>query len=164
MMGCGKTSIGKRLAARLNMPFVDADSEIELAAGLSVAEIFARLGEAEFRNGERRVIARLITDTPKIIATGGGAFIDPETRALVLEKTDAIWLHATLEVLVERTARRSTRPLLKNGNPRQILSDLAAIREPIYGLAPLHVSSGAGSHEKTIEIIIEALRARERRK
>ncbi len=163
MMGCGKTSIGKRLAARLGVAFVDADDEIEKAADMSVAEIFAKHGEADFRRGERRVIARLMTDTPRVIATGGGAFADAETRALVLAKSDAVWLYAPLDVLVERTARRDTRPLLQNGDPRKILANLMEIREPFYQEAPLHVSSGRSPHEKTIELIVLALTAREQR-
>ncbi len=164
MMGCGKTSIGKRLAARLGVPFVDADSEIEQAAGLSITEIFAKLGEAEFRNGERRVIARLMTDAPAVIATGGGAFVDPDTRALVLTKADAVWLHAPLDVLVERTARRSTRPLLQTSDPRGVLETLLNARMPFYIQAPLHVSSGRGPQEKTVELIVQALAARQQTK
>jgi shikimate kinase len=164
MMGSGKTSIGKRLAARLGVAFVDADDEIERAADMSIPEIFAKHGEPEFRRGERRVIARLITDTPRVIATGGGAFADADTRALVLERADAVWLHAPLDVLVERTSRRDTRPLLQNGDPRDILAKLMEIREPFYQEAPLHVTSGRNPHEKTVEIIVLALIAREQRR
>lgn len=157
MMGSGKTTVGRRLATRLHVPFVDADEEIEAAAGLSIAEIFAKLGEPAFRDGERRVIARLITDTPQVIATGGGAFINDATRALILAKADTIWLKAPLEVLVERTTRRKSRPLLQNGDPRSILAALLSQREHIYAQAPIHVSSMRQPHERTVDSILAIL-------
>lgn len=157
MMGVGKTSIGKRLAHRLGLPFVDADHEIVEAAGLSIPEIFNRFGEAHFRDGERRVIARLFDDTRKVIATGGGAFINDETRALMLDRAVVIWLDADLETLIERTARKSDRPLLAQGDPREVLTRLAKERNPIYAQAHIHVKSQSNPHETTLEKILEAL-------
>jgi len=160
LMGVGKSTVGKRLAARLELPFVDADHEIEAAAGLSVAEIFERFGEAHFRDGERRVIARLIEDEPKVIAAGGGAFMQPDTRKLILDRAIAIWLDADIDVLTERVRRRSgTRPLLNGRDERQVLTDLAAKRNPIYALAPIHIRSEAMPHEETVEAIVKALSA-----
>ncbi len=159
LMGVGKTTIGRRLAARLELPFVDADAEIETASGMPVAEIFERFGEAHFRDGERRVIARLIDGAPKVIATGGGAFIDPGTRALILARTLAVWLDADIATLVERVKRRETRPLLKGKNPAQVLTALAAVRNPIYAEAPIHVGSKRGPHGETVDQIIAALAA-----
>ena len=124
LMGAGKTSVGKRLAARLGRPFVDADAEVEAAAGGSVAEIFARLGEAAFRDGERRVMARLLDGQPSVLAAGGGAFIDPATRALVAAKGISLWLRADLEILVRRTQGRDHRPLLNAGNPKDVLKKM----------------------------------------
>lgn len=159
-MGVGKSTVGKRLAARLALPFIDADHEIEAAAGLSVAEIFERFGEAHFRDGERRVIARLIEDEPKVIAAGGGAFMQPDTRKLILDRAIAIWLDADIDVLTERVRRRSgTRPLLNGRDERQVLTDLAAKRNPIYALAPIHIRSEAMPHEETVEAIVKALSA-----
>ena len=136
LMGTGKSTVGKRLAARLHLPFVDADQ----------------------RHGERRVLARLIDGKPKVIATGGGAFMQPETRALILEKTIAIWLDADIDVLVERVGRRDgSRPLLANRDPRQVLTELAAIRNPVYALAPIHVRSEPQPHEATVDAIMGAL-------
>jgi shikimate kinase len=161
LMGTGKSTVGKRLAARLHLPFVDADNEIERAAGLSIPEIFERFGESEFRDGERRVIARLIDGRPKVIATGGGAFMQDDTRALILERTTAIWLDADLDVLAERVGRRDgSRPLLRNRDPRQALEELAAIRNPIYALAPVHVRSQPLPHEATVDNILQALGSR----
>lgn len=157
MMGVGKTSIGKRLAAYLNMRFVDADDEIEKAAGLSIAEIFEKFGESYFRDGERRVIARLIDGPPKIIATGGGAFIDPSTRALILERATSIWLDADIKVLAERVARRSHRPLLKDRDPVEVLSELGKVRNPLYAAADFHIRSDTSPHARTVENILKAL-------
>lgn len=158
LMGSGKSTVGKRLAARLRLPFIDADNEIEAAAGLSIPEIFERFGEAHFRDGERRVIARLIDGTPKVIATGGGAFMNDETRALILERATAVWLDADIDVLAERVGRRDgSRPLLKNRDARQALAELAAIRNPVYALAPIHIYSQPVPHEATVEAIIKAL-------
>ena len=157
LMGVGKTTVGRRLAKRLNLDFVDADEEIERAAGLSVEEIFDRFGEAYFRDGERRVIARLLDGERQIIATGGGAFMNDETRALILEKAIAIWLDADLDTLVKRVARRDTRPLLKSGDPAKILAELAVVRNPVYATAHIHVMGNDSPHETTVENIIEAL-------
>jgi shikimate kinase len=158
LMGVGKTTLGRRLAARFGLPFVDADHEIEEAAGLSIPEIFERFGESHFRDGERRVIARLIDGTPKVIATGGGAFIQEDTRKLILDKAIAIWLDADIETLVERVKRREgTRPLLNNRDERQALSELAAIRNPIYALAPIKIRSQTQPHDVTVDAIVKAL-------
>lgn len=157
LMGAGKTTIGKRLAARLKVNFVDTDAEIEVAAGHTVAEIFEKYGEKEFRDGERRVIARLLTSEPQVLATGGGAFIDPETRANVKAGAYSIWLNAGLDLLVDRVGRRNTRPLLKTGEPRQILDRLLAERGPIYAEADLMIESDSGPHENVVDNIIEAL-------
>ncbi len=158
LMGVGKTTVGKRLAARLGLPFVDADHAIEEAAGLSVAEIFERYGEAYFRDGERRVIARLIEGPPKVIATGGGAFMNPDTRALILTRATAIWLDADIDTLAERVARRQgARPLLKDRDPRATLAALAETRNPLYALAPIHVKSQAQPHDIAVNAILEAL-------
>ena len=156
-MGVGKSTIGRRLSVRLGMPFVDADTEIETASGLSVAEIFERYGEAHFRDGERRVIARLIEGPPKVIATGGGAFIQDETRALILSRAVAVWLDADLPTLIDRVARRSHRPLLTGRDPGQVLAELARVRNPIYAQAPIHVSSKASPHEITVAAIVALL-------
>ncbi len=158
LMGAGKTTLGKRLAARLNLPFVDADEEIERAAGLSIAEIFARFGEPAFRDGERRVIARLISGPVQVIATGGGAFVDAQTRALILASGIAIWLQADIDVLVERTARRDTRPLLKTGDPKVVLTDLLHQRTPAYAQAHIHVKSGRGPHDASVDTILAAVK------
>ncbi|WP_164158051.1 shikimate kinase [Sandarakinorhabdus rubra] len=159
LMGAGKSSIGKRLAARLGLPFVDADDEIETAAGMTIAEMFERFGEAHFRDGERRVIARLIDGTPKVIATGGGAFMADDTRALILARTLAVWLDADVATLVERVKKRGHRPLLKGRDPGEVLAQLAAVRNPVYALAPIRIASRAGPHQDTVEAIIGALAA-----
>lgn len=157
MMGAGKSTVGRRLAARLGLPFVDADEEIATAAGMTIPEIFARFGEQAFRDGERRVIARLIEEGPRVIATGGGAFMNEETRRLILDKATAVWLDADLDVLVERVSRREGRPLLEGKDPRTVLTDLARVRNPVYALAPHRVVSAQGPHEHTVEKIVEAL-------
>ncbi len=157
LMGAGKTTIGRRLAARLGLPFVDADAEIETASGMTINEIFERFGEAHFRDGERRVIARLIDGAPKVIATGGGAFIQPDTRALILERTLAVWLDAEIATLIDRVRRRDTRPLLKGRDPGEVLRELARVRNPIYALAPIRIGSRAGPHVDTVNAIVSAL-------
>ena len=157
LMGVGKTTVGRRLAKQMGLAFVDADEEIERAAGLTVEEIFDRFDEDYFRDGERRVIARLMEGERQVIATGGGAFMNDETRALILEKAIAIWLDADLDTLVKRVARRNTRPLLKSGDPAKILADLAATRNPVYATAHIHVMGNDSPHEITVEKIIEAL-------
>lgn len=157
LMGAGKTSVGKRLAARLHLPFRDADAEIEAAAGCSIEEIFERYGEAEFRAGERRVIARLLEEPVHVLATGGGAYMDPETRALIRARGISIWLRAELDVLVARTARRTHRPLLKQGDPRVILERLIAQRYPDYAEADVIVDSEDVPPEATAERVLAAL-------
>ncbi len=157
MMGVGKSTIGRRLASRLGLPFVDADEEIAAAADLSISEIFERYGEEEFRDGERRVIARLLEQGRKVIATGGGAFMNEETRRLILSEAVAVWLDADINVLVERVSRRDGRPLLKDKDPLVVLTDLAKVRNPVYAQAPIHVKSGEGPHEMTVNRIVEAL-------
>lgn len=159
LMGVGKSTIGRRLATRLRLPFVDSDDEIAQASAMTAGETFERFGEAAFRDGERRVITRLIDGERKIIATGGGAFVNDETRALILAETHAVWLNADIGILAERVARRDTRPLVKNGDPYEILSGLAEKRNVYYAQAPIHVKSDAGAHEATVNRIIEALAA-----
>ncbi|WP_086619795.1 shikimate kinase [Erythrobacter tepidarius] len=157
LMGVGKSTVGRKLASLLRRDFVDADEAIVEAAQLSIPEIFEQFGEHYFRDGERRVIARLIEEGHGVIATGGGAFVDPSTRALILERTIAVWIDADIDTLVERTARRNTRPLLSNGNPREILTRLAAERAPFYAQAPIRVVSENGPHAETARAIIEAI-------
>ena len=159
MMGVGKSTVGRRLAARLGLSFVDADEEIEKAAGMTITEIFARYGEPHFRDGERRVIGRLMDGAPKVIATGGGAFIQDETRGLILDHATAVWLDADIDILVDRVSRRESRPLLQGRDHRAVLIDLAAIRNPFYALAPIHVKSAAAPHDVTVERIMEQLTA-----
>ena len=159
LMGCGKTTIGRRLADRLSLPFMDSDHEIEKAAALSVSEIFEKMGESTFRAGERRVIERLLTEGPKVLATGGGAFMDEDTRALIKDKAISVWLDADINVLVERTARRDTRPLLKNGNPAEILKELSRKRRPIYQEADIHIKSSSGSHDIVVRRLLKAIKS-----
>ena len=157
LMGSGKSTIGRRLAQRLGMAFADADDEIERAAGMTISDIFAKFGEAHFRDGERRVIARMLAGKPRVLATGGGAFINEETRALILRDSLCIWLDADIPTLVERTARRNHRPLLKGRDAGQVLRELAAVRNPIYAEAHLRVSSAASPHDHTVRAILEEL-------
>ncbi|MFZ1989774.1 MAG: shikimate kinase [Alphaproteobacteria bacterium] len=157
LMGAGKTTIGRKLAARLGMRFVDADEEIERAAGLSVKDIFAKYGEAEFRSGERRVIARLLQEPPLVLATGGGAFMDTETRTQILAHAISVWLKADLDLLERRVARRNTRPLLNTGNPREILARLMAERYPVYAEANVAVEARDQPQSAMVQAIIEAL-------
>lgn len=159
LMGAGKTKIGRRVAARLDLPFFDSDDEIEAAAGETIEEIFANRGEAVFRAGERRVIARLLDGPVHVLATGGGAFMDPETRALIARRGLSVWLRAELDILAARVARRTDRPLLKDGDPRAILGALIARRYPVYAEAELVVDSGEGSVESTAARVIAALAA-----
>ena len=158
LMGAGKSAIGRRLAQRLRLPFVDADDEIERAAGCSISEFFERFGEAEFRNGERRVISRLLEGPPHVLSTGGGAYIDPATRALMREKALTVWLRADLDVLFDRVKKRAHRPLLRQGDPREILRRLMEQRYPIYAESDLVVESTAQPADRTTEQVIEALR------
>ena len=162
LMGAGKTSVGRRLATRLGVSFVDADTEIETAAGCTISEIFERHGEAAFRDGERRVIVRLLDDQPGVLGTGGGAFLDPVTRATVAEKGISVWLRADLDVLTARCARRNNRPLLWHGDPREILDRLIDERYPVYAEADIVVDSVNGPHDAVVDKIIEALAARDK--
>lgn len=158
LMGAGKSSVGKRLAQRLGLPFVDADTEIEAAAGMTIAEIFAQHGEPHFREGERKVIARLLEGPPKVLATGGGAFMDPETRRLVRQRGRSVWLKAELDVLVRRCARRTHRPLLNQGSDlATTLKRLMDLRYPVYAEADLTVESHDGPHERVVEAIVDRL-------
>lgn len=157
LMGVGKSTVGRRLAKRLALPFVDSDEEIERAADHEIREIFDRFGEASFRDGERRVLRRLVSGERKVIATGGGAFLDPETRALILERCIAVWLEAEVETLAERVTRRGHRPLLVGKDPLPFLRELAEARNPVYAEAHLRVRSEAGPHERTVERILEVL-------
>jgi len=163
MMGAGKSSIGKRLAARLGIPFVDADAEIEAAAGMTISEIFARHGESYFRTGEARVIARLLEGGPQVLATGGGAFMNEDTRASIGAKGISVWLKADFDVLMRRIKRRSDRPLLKTEDPAATLKALIAARYPVYAAAELTIESREIPHETIVEEIIVGLRGRLRR-
>ena len=158
MMGAGTTSVGKRVAARLGVPFKDADHEIETAAGLTVAEIFARHGEPEFRAGERRVIARLLTEPPHVLATGGGAYMDATTRAAMRDHAFTIWLKAPLDLLLARVAKRQTRPLLNNGDPKGTLERLLAEREPTYGEADYVLECVDGPKDAAVEQVMTVLK------
>jgi shikimate kinase len=157
LMGAGKSTVGRRLARRLGLPFADADAEIEAAAGLSVAEIFGRFGEAHFRDGERRVIARLVDGPPRVIATGGGAFMDSATRALILARCTAVWLDGDVDTLAKRVSRRGHRPLLKGKDAKGLLRGLAETRNPIYAEAHFTVRTGSQPHEKVVDRIVAAL-------
>jgi shikimate kinase len=160
MMGAGKSSVGRRLATRLGLPFVDADTEIEQAAGMSIPDIFAIHGEPYFRSGEARVIARLIEQGPQVLATGGGAYVNAGTRDLCRAKGVSVWLKAELEVLLKRIKRRSDRPMLKGGDPSETLTRLIEQRYPIYAEADLTVQSRDVAHEVIVDDIVNALRAR----
>ena len=157
LMGAGKSKIGRRLAARLSLPFFDSDPEIEAAAGETIEEIFANRGERIFREGERRVIARLLAQPVHVLATGGGAFMDPLTRAVIARRGVSVWLRADLDVLASRVLRRSNRPLLKQGEPRAILAELIERRYPLYAEADVVVDSGEASPEATVTRAVAAL-------
>lgn len=157
LMGAGKSSVGKRLAASLGRPFYDADDEIEKAAGQSVSEIFERHGEKEFRRGEHKVVARLLQEPPHVLATGGGAYLNADTRTLLKKHAVTVWLDADLDTLWKRVARRTHRPLLRQPNPKQVLKRLFDERRPIYALSDLIVKSIDGPHGKTTDAILNAL-------
>jgi shikimate kinase len=157
LMGAGKSCVGRRVAQRLEIPFLDADSEVEAAAGCSIADIFKQYGEVSFRDGERRVIARLLDGPPAVLATGGGAFIDAETRTLILNKSASVWLRADLDTLVARTSGRTHRPLLNEGDPRATLARLIDSRYPIYSEANIVVDTGNDSASATCNRVIDAL-------
>jgi len=160
MMGAGKSSIGRRLASEFNLPFVDADTEIETAAGMSIPEIFEAHGEPYFRSGEARVIARLLEGGPQVLASGGGAVINPQTRALIRARGISVWLKADLEVLLRRIKRRSDRPLLKTDDPEQTLRQLIAERYPIYAEADVTIHSRDVSHDAIVADIVAGLAER----
>jgi shikimate kinase len=157
MMGSGKSSIGRRLAARIGIPFADADAEIEKAAGMSISDIFAERGEAEFRGGEVRVIRRLLQGGPQVLSTGGGAFMDGDTRAAIAASGISIWLKAQFDVLMKRIRRRHDRPLLRTPDPAATLRRLLAEREPTYALADLIIESRDEPHDKIVDDILRAL-------
>jgi shikimate kinase len=160
MMGAGKSTIGRRMAARLRLPFVDADTEIEQAAGMSIPDIFETHGEPHFRDGEARVIARLLDSGPAVVATGGGAFMREETRGRIRDKAVSIWLKADADVIMKRVRRRSDRPLLQNADPEGTVSRLLGEREPVYATADLTILSRDVPHDKIVEECLEALHAR----
>ena len=158
LMGVGKSTVGRRLAKRLGLPFVDSDAAIEDASGLSAAEVFERYGEEDFRDGERRLVARLVDGQVRVIATGGGVFVDPWTRELLNTSAITVWLDAPIAILADRTSRRDTRPLLRNGDPKGTLERLAEEERPSYSAAHIHVKSGEGAHRDVVESIVSALR------
>jgi len=157
MMGSGKSTVGRRLAKRLDLKFVDSDDAIAEACGFPAGEVFARYGEQDFRDGERRIIARLLDDPSQVLATGGGAFANADTRAILNERAITVWLDAPIELLLERTSGRDTRPLLNNDDPRGTLERLMEQRRPAYAEADIRVQSGAVPHRDVVEWIITAL-------
>jgi shikimate kinase len=159
LMGVGKSSVGRRLASALSLPFRDADAEVEAAAGRSIPDIFAELGEPAFREGERRVIARLLDQPPHVLATGGGAFVNPDTRALIKSKAVSVWLKADLDVLARRVARKDNRPLLSGKDPLEVLKAQAEARYPAYAEADVVVETGDSAHHVTVDQVIRALSA-----
>lgn len=160
LMGAGKSTVGRRLAAQLGLPFRDADAEIEAAAGRTVSDIFAEYGERAFRDGERRVIARLLDEPPHVLATGGGAFVNDETRALINARAISIWLKADIEVLARRVSRRDTRPLLTGKDPREVLKAHAEARYEKYAEAHITIETGEAVHQTTVDAIVAALKQR----
>lgn len=157
LMGVGKSTVGRRLARRLGLPFVDSDAEIEDASGLSAAEVFERFGEKDYRDGERRLVARLVDGQVRVISTGGGVFVDPRTRELLKTRTITVWLDAPVEVLAARTKRRDTRPLLRTDNPKETLERIAEQERPAYAEAHIHVRSSDGAHRDVVDAIVKAL-------
>src|SRR5215212_1814990 len=157
LMGVGKSTVGRRLARRLGVPFVDSDSAIEDASGLSAAEVYERFGEHDFRDGERRLVARLIEGEIRVIAIGGGAYVDPRTRQLLNERAITVWLDAPVDILAERTSRRDTRPLLRTPDPKGTLERLSEERRPSYEEAHIHIKSGDGAHRDVVDAIVDAL-------
>ena len=157
LMGCGKSAVGRRLAARLGLPFVDADEEIEKAAGQSIEDMFAEHGEPYFREGERKVLARLMRSGPQVLATGGGAFMNAETRAAIAERGISVWLKAELPLLVRRVSKRNNRPLLKGSDPLTVMQNLMDVRYPVYAQADITVESRDVPHDVIVAEIIELL-------
>jgi shikimate kinase len=163
MMGSGKTSIGRRLAAKLDLPFVDSDSEIELAAGMTITEIFDRHGEPYFRDGERRVIVRLLNEGPCVLATGGGAFMDSRTREALAATAVTVWLRTDIATLIHRVARRTNRPLMRTADPAAQIERLLALRVPIYASADITVDSSDRPHDEVVAALMTSLVAHMRR-
>lgn len=159
LMGVGKSSVGRRLASALNLPFRDADAEVEAAAGRTIPEIFAALGEPAFRDGERRVIARLLEGPPHVLATGGGAFMNEETRGLIKARAISVWLKADLDILARRVGRKDSRPLIAGKDPMAVLQAQAEVRYPIYAEADVTVETGDAAHHVTVGQVLEALTA-----
>jgi shikimate kinase len=159
LMGVGKSTVGRRLARRLGLPFVDSDAAIEDASGLSAAEVYERFGEDDFRDGERRLVARLMEGDVRVIATGGGAYVDPRTRKLLNDHAITVWLDAPVDILAERTSRRDTRAQLRNSDPKSVLARLNEERRPSYEEAHIHVKSGNGAHKEVVDAIVHALEA-----
>jgi shikimate kinase len=157
LMGSGKSSVGKRLAQVLDLPFRDADDEVETAAGRSIPEIFDQLGEPAFRDGERRVIARLLEGPPIVLATGGGAFMNAETRELIKTRSVSVWLKADLPILAKRVARKESRPLLTGKDPMAVLTEQAAVRYPAYAQADITVETGDTAHQVSVDQVMRAL-------
>ncbi len=159
LMGAGKSTVGRRLAKRLALPFVDTDVEIEDATGQPWGELFERFGEADYRDGERRLVARIVDGDVRVISTGGGVFVDPRTRELLNKRAITVWLDAPVEVLADRTARRDTRPLLRNRDARQTLEQISKQESPCYAEAHIHIKSGGGAHKDVVEAIVSAIEA-----
>ncbi|GAB5387989.1 MAG: shikimate kinase [Alphaproteobacteria bacterium] len=157
LMGAGKSSVGRRVASRLGLEFTDADDEIEQAAGCSIAEYFELYGEASFRDGERRVLARLMKDGQGVLATGGGAFMDPETRGLIKQGGISVWLRASLETLVSRCSRRNHRPLLRTGDPAETLKRLMDQRYPVYAQSDIEVDTDHNDLDKTVTAVVDSV-------
>lgn len=157
LMGVGKSSVGRRLATALNLPFRDADTEVEAAAGRTIPEIFAALGEPAFRDGERRVIARLLEGPPHVLATGGGAFMSDETRELIKARAISVWLKADLEILARRIGRKDNRPLIAGKDPLEVLKAQAEVRYPVYAQADITVETGDAAHHVTVSQVLDAL-------
>jgi shikimate kinase len=159
LMGVGKSTVGRRLARRLGLPFVDSDAAIEDASGLSAAEVYERFGEDDFRDGERRLVARLVEGDVRVIATGGGAYVDARTRKLLNDHAITVWLDAPVDILAKRTSRRDTRAQLRNSDPKSVLERLNEERRPSYEEAHIHVKSGNGAHKEVVDAIVRALEA-----
>lgn len=157
LMGVGKSTVGRRLAKRLDLPFADGDIEIEAAAGMTVSDIFAQLGEAEFRAGEARVMKRLLEGPRMVLATGGGAILNPNTRTALKARAVTVWMRADLETVVQRVQRRDTRPLLRGRDPLEALQAMAEVRYPIYETADITVDVASGAHGQAVDAICEAL-------
>lgn len=157
LMGAGKSTVGRRLAQKLGLPFRDADHEIEAAAGMTIADIFAIHGEPHFRDGERRVIARLLQQGPMVLATGGGAYMNEETRKQIAQQGISVWLRADLDVLMRRVRKRATRPLLQTADPEKTMRDLMEIRHPVYALADIDVYSHDAPHDRVVAEVMSAL-------